>query len=300
MDIFRDNPDREVFLRFLGNALDKSEGKCYAWALMSNHYHLVVRTADRPLAHLMKPLNSKFAGYYNKRYHRRGYLFQDRFKSLASQDQGYIEEMIRYVHLNPVRAGVCKGLADLDKYKWTGHSVLLGNQKCAFQDVRTILLRFGKDTGNARLKYRYFIEEGLDNADKSAMDLIRRCTNSGQNASDPARWVIGDQIFVKRALENVKERQLQLARFAAEGWSLPQLSMMVAQKLGVAPELFLARTRSGLPSKGKKILAFLGNRQLDMSVAAIARFLSVSGSAVSRMIPQGELLARQHSISLNH
>ena len=121
-NIFIDDEDRTFFLALLESGLRKTGYRLYAWALMPNHYHLVVRTSDVPLEELMRGLNASFARYYAKKYCRNGYLFQDRYKSLVAQDQGYAEELVRYVHLNPVRAGVCKTLARLSSYPWSGHA----------------------------------------------------------------------------------------------------------------------------------------------------------------------------------
>ena len=108
--LFNDDEDRSVFLSLFGKYIDFVDYRCYAWVLMSNHYHLVVRTSDQDLWVLMKPLNTSYARYHKKKYKRDGPLFRDRYKSILTQDQNYIEELVRYVHLNPVRAGICKDL----------------------------------------------------------------------------------------------------------------------------------------------------------------------------------------------
>jgi hypothetical protein len=91
----------------------------------------------------------------------RGYLFQDRFKSIVTQDHLYIEELVRYVHLNPVRAGICSNLDSLLEYPWCGHSVLMGMENWKKQQVEDVLLRFDKDTIAARKKYIRFLQEGI-------------------------------------------------------------------------------------------------------------------------------------------
>ena len=145
IDIFRDDDDRRTFVELLSKNIIAADMRCYAWVLMRNHYHLVIRTSDIALSMLMKPLNAHYASYFNKRHQRRGYLFQDRFKSVATQEQLYIEELIRYVHLNPIRASVCKNLDALDHYAWSGHATIMGNREHPFQDIDTVLRRFGKN-----------------------------------------------------------------------------------------------------------------------------------------------------------
>lgn len=130
-DIFATDGDRLRFLSFLAKGLKRTGFACYAWALMKNHYHLVLRSSEQHLSNLMRPLNSAYAQSFSRAHKRRGYLFQDRFKSIVTQDQGYVEELIRYVHANPLRAGICKSPKELERYPWTGHAVLMGRRKAA-------------------------------------------------------------------------------------------------------------------------------------------------------------------------
>ena len=124
--IFKSDEDRLKFLSLLAHGIAKSGFKCYAWVLMENHYHLLLRANEMPLSSFMRPLNSRYAHWFRKKSQSRGYLFQDRFKSIATQDQGYIEQLVRYIHLNPLRAGICRTIAELDRYPWSGHSALVG------------------------------------------------------------------------------------------------------------------------------------------------------------------------------
>ena len=158
MPIFRSDADRSAFLPILSNQLQKSGYLLYAWVLMPNHYHLVLRTTDYPLAACMRSVNSRYAQYFRKQLSTRGYLFQDRYKSIVTQDQNYVEELIRYVHLNPVRAGICKSIDALDSYPWCGHSVLLGRQDAPYQNTADVLRRFGSSLVSQRQAYRRFIE----------------------------------------------------------------------------------------------------------------------------------------------
>ena len=125
-ELFEDDEDREFFTSLLQLYLSETASLCYGWVLMSNHYHLVIRLSDHELWELMKPLNMRFSQYHSKKYSRKGPLFQDRFKSIATQDQKYLEELIRYVHLNPLRAGIVKSIAALNKYPWSGHQEIIG------------------------------------------------------------------------------------------------------------------------------------------------------------------------------
>jgi putative transposase len=148
--LFQDDTDRDYFLTLLSTGILSCEYKCYAWVLMDNHYHLVLRSGNEPLWRLMKPLQMRYAQYHGRKTGRKGPLFMDRFKSIVTQDQNYIEELIRYVHLNPIRAGICKDIKELHGYRWSGHRNLVLGTQDKFQDVKNVLLRFGKTDSEAK------------------------------------------------------------------------------------------------------------------------------------------------------
>ena len=112
MPIFKDNADRNEFLRRFGEALDKTACRCYAWTLMDTHVHWLILTSDQALSKLMSKILTGYAMYFNRRYKRCGYLYQNRYKSILCQEETYLLELVRYIHLNPVRAGMIKTIAD--------------------------------------------------------------------------------------------------------------------------------------------------------------------------------------------
>ena len=127
--IFLNDKDRESFLERLANILEETQTQCYAWALIPNHFHLLLRTGPTPLSKVMRRLMTGYAVTFNKRHKRAGHLFQNRYKSVVCEEDAYLLELIRYIHLNPLRAGLVKDLKELDKYPWTGHSAILGRRK---------------------------------------------------------------------------------------------------------------------------------------------------------------------------
>jgi REP-associated tyrosine transposase len=142
-DIFLDDCDRNDFLGRLEKNLSLTGCRCYAWVLMSNHIHLLIRTSNRPLGDLMRKVLTGYAISFNRRHGRHGYLYQNRYKSILCQEDEYLLELVRYIHLNPVRAGVVKSLGKLDRYRWSGHSVLVGCRRRTWQDRDEILSHFG-------------------------------------------------------------------------------------------------------------------------------------------------------------
>ena len=127
--IFWDDKDRSLFLERLAIILEETQTQCYAWALIPNHFHLLLRTGQTPLSTVMRRLMTGYAVTFNIRHRRSGHLFQNRYKSVVCEEDPYLLELIRYIHLNPLRAKLVEDLKALDKYPWTGHSAILGQRK---------------------------------------------------------------------------------------------------------------------------------------------------------------------------
>src|SRR3989338_6747309 len=155
--IFFDENDNHEFLKRLERALLQTGCQCYAWALMSNHFHLLIRTGDKSLSDLMRSLQTGYAIYFNRRHRRSGYVYQNRYKSILCQEDTYFLELVRYIHLNPLRAKVLRNLSELDRYPWTGHSTLMRRQRRDWQSTDEVLIQFGKRRRGAIRGYREFV-----------------------------------------------------------------------------------------------------------------------------------------------
>ena len=119
-DIFIDDQDRLVFLERLAKNI--IEGKCsvYAWVLMNNHAHLLFKSGFKGISSVMRSLLTGYAIYFNRKHKRTGHLFENRYKSILCEEDRYLLALIRYIHLNPVRAGIVKEIDSLDRYPWCG------------------------------------------------------------------------------------------------------------------------------------------------------------------------------------
>src|SRR2546423_5079496 len=159
--IFRDDQDREDLLRRLSNLVRDHQLKIFAWALMSDHFHLLVQTGKRPLEFSMRSLLTGFATVFNRRHERVGHLFQNRYKSIVCEAERYFLELVRYIHLNPLRGGIVPDFDALDEYPYTGHSALLGATPRGWQSTEPVLERFGRRLSWARATYRKFVSEGV-------------------------------------------------------------------------------------------------------------------------------------------
>jgi REP element-mobilizing transposase RayT len=159
--IFSDTQDYQNFLERLGTILTDSSTACYAWALMTNHAHLLLRTGTVSISTVMRRLLTGYAQQFNRRHKRCGVLFQNRYKSFLCEEEPYLRELVRYIHLNPIRAGVVKDLKALRSYPRCGHAVLLGRNHHHWQDAQYILKRFGASVKAAIGAYAAFVSKGL-------------------------------------------------------------------------------------------------------------------------------------------
>ncbi len=157
--IFQDDADRDNFLSRLGDILTESHTACFAWALIPNHFHLFLRTGSTPISTVMRRLLTGYAVSYNFRHRRHGHLFQNRYKSILCQEDLYLLELVRYIHLNPVRTRLVKDLKALDRYPYCGHSTLLGKKENGWQDTDYVLRLFASTASKARRRYREFIKK---------------------------------------------------------------------------------------------------------------------------------------------
>ncbi len=156
-ELFNHDFDREEFLRRLEAGLKETGCKCYAWALMPNHIHLLIATGAGALSDLMRKLLTGYAVYFNLKYARSGYLYQNRYKSIICQKESYLLELVRYIHLNPLIGGVVKTFGELENFWWTGHFTLIGKKERSWQDTEDILARFSEKKDEALRLYNEFI-----------------------------------------------------------------------------------------------------------------------------------------------
>ena len=151
--LFDDNQDRHDFLKHLGLILEQTKTACYAWALIPNHFHLLLRTGPVPIATVMRRLLTGHAIRYNRRHRRSGHLFQNRYKSILCQEDSYLLELVRYIHLNPLRARLVEDLKQLDKYAFCGHGVIMGKHEQSYSDPIVAEVRSIKERLAGRFDY---------------------------------------------------------------------------------------------------------------------------------------------------
>ncbi len=158
-DIFKSRRDREKFLGYLQSATERYGAVIHAYCLMSNHYHLILETPQGNLSQIMKHINSAYTTYYNIKRKRVGHLLQGRYKAIVVEADAYATELSRYLHLNPIRAGIVKKPED---YQWMSYRYYTKDTAPSWLFTGFILSYFGNKEEKAKEKYRQFVHEAID------------------------------------------------------------------------------------------------------------------------------------------
>jgi REP element-mobilizing transposase RayT len=157
--IFRSDEDRNRFLLLLADVIRRLSWTCHGFCLMPNHYHLVVETSNPDLSHGMHRLNSGYAHWFNARHDLTGHLFQGRFHSVLVETDWHFLELVRYLALNPVRAGLC---SSPEGWPWSSYGAFGSDERIAELATSRVLGYFGRRPGEARRALRAFVHDGLN------------------------------------------------------------------------------------------------------------------------------------------
>jgi REP-associated tyrosine transposase len=292
--VFRDDTDQADFVTRLAALVGQGALTVYAWALLPNHAHLLVRTGARPLPRSMRALLTGYAGAFNRRHHRVGHLFQNRYKSIVVEAEPYLLELVRYLHLNPVRAQVVPDLRTLDRYAWTGHSALLGRVPRPWQATPPILRQFGPTLARARKAYRAFVAAGLPQGRRPELQgggLLRSLggwqavaqLRRGREAYLGDERILGSSEFV----EQLRRTAADAAAPRGPRLALDALVTRVCRHVGIPPAHLTAGTRRGAATRGRDGIAYLWTEVLGHPGRPLAAVLGVRPQAVYQAVARG-------------
>ena len=276
----------------------------------------------------MRRLMTGYAVTFNKRHKRSGYLFQNRYKSVVCEEDPYLLELMRYIHLNPLRAGLVCDLKELDKYPWTGHSAILGRSKnllipahannsqpsaksssakdqesLAEKTIEDVLLHFGETKRVARRRYREFVKKGIDQGRRPELQgggLVRSAGGNkagllgrkkGAREKGDHR-ILGSGDFVNEALIKAGEEWESQTGLRP---SLEALINSVSEAFDLSSQQLKSRSRRKPILDARSVLARVAVRNHGYKGIEVAEALSLSPSSVSRIVESGEniLLCRE-------
>jgi REP element-mobilizing transposase RayT len=307
--IFREEADYTDFLRRLGFLLLQTETKCFAWALIPNHFHLLLKTGNVPIATVMRRLLTGYASGFNRRYQRSGHLFQNRYKSILCQEDTYLKELVRYIHLNPLRARLVGDITALDDYPYAGHGAIMGKQENQWQATDSILELFGSKLSQARHNYHEYVTVGTKLGKQPGLTgggLIRsaggwagvqQLRKAGSFQKSDER-ILGDGDFVESVLAEADEKITRRFAYKSKGISLDHLLQAVATLVGIESEELVGASKARKVTKGRILFCYLAVREMGLSMTEIASRLKIALPTVSGAVQKGEQVVRGEGLNI--
>jgi len=287
--------DRSDFVRRMGDLAQETSTKIFAWVLMDNHAHILLKSGPDGLSTYMRRFLTGYAISYNIRHRRRGHLFQNRYKSIVCDEDTYFTELVRYIHLNPIRAGIVKNMSGLDRYSWSGHRIVMGKRKLEWQDCKYVRSYFGSTIKEAQKNYRAYVAKGIADGKREDLiggGLVRTLGGWSQVLSARKRGedvltdqrILGSNGFVERVIDeseklykhqvSIKNEKIEAEKYIKSECENEEISLAALKggsRRGIIPEL---RAR---------MVGILINRY-GLSLAETGRQLGVTTSAISKII----------------
>ncbi len=259
-NVFRNNNDREQFLSYLKSAHYRYKAVFHVFCLMNNHYHFLLETPEGNLSQIMHHINGAYTNYFNIKHKRRGHLFQGRYKAIVVDADSYAGELSRYIHLNPVRAG----LIDVpEKYKWSSYRFYLGrNKRPEWLSTGFILSYFEGEGARPEKRYQNFVHAKMHMRYESPMKETAAAT------------ILGPEDFIEMIRDKYvngknSDRELPAIGQLAKRIDIEEIYRDIYETLHLNSSLL------------KKITIYLCHRDCGMKLKQIGNYFSISESAVS-------------------
>jgi putative transposase len=268
--IFYDDVDRILFCKLMQEGIERFGHRIYGFSLMSNHVHVLIRIGEESLSKIMQNLSFRYARHINQRKKQFGHVFQGRFKSILVQEDLYLKELIRYIHLNPVRAGLVRKPED---YFWSGHRTLLGFDSFKWLDADYILSAFGSNRLLAIETYMDYIHLGIE---KKVDKLLKNGSHEGR--------ILGDDAFAENELS--VERKLYVTRISQV--RLDHLINAISEYFEIPSNDLLGPSRERKISTIRGILALMVKEYSHLSLTELASLMKRDLSGLSRLAKKTE------------
>lgn len=264
--IFHDDRDRRHYLSRLEHYRGRHGFTIYAYVLMTNHVHLLLETAENPLSKTMQALQCAYARFFNWRYQQVGHLFQGRYKAIVCDQDAYLLELVRYLHLNPARLPVPMNPW---RYRWSSHRAYMGEPSPVRVETSLVLRQFGAHLGAARRAYVAFVAKGLADGHQAKF------------YDEVDQRFLGDRELVREAPLTMRGNLQAEAQRPNPPFDL--LVRAVAQACGAEPHLLLHQDRRRHWLKSRALLAYLARVWSGLDIRELAHRLHRDPSSVSRL-----------------
>ena len=307
--IFEDDTDRDNFISRLETILTDTQTACYSWALIPNHFHLLLRTGATSLSTVMRRLLTGHAIFYNYRHRRNGHLFQNRYKSVLCQEDTYLLELVRYIHLNPLRAGIVKDMGQFHRHPYCGHSALLGRYDRNWQDTDYVLKLFDKSVSAARRHYREFVKKGIHQGRRPELvggglvrsaggwSAVKTLRQAGFQQKADER-ILGDGDFVTIVLKQAEEQLERKYHLEANGFDFEMVVKRVSNLLGLKSDQVVSSSKNRRTVEARSLASYWAFSELGLSQTELAQKFGITQPAVSCAVSKGEKLVKASGYKL--
>lgn len=272
-DIFFDEQDRYRFYLLMQEGIERYRHRVHAFCLMTNHIHLLIQVADVPLSRIMQNLTFRYTRWVNWRQKRSGHLFQGRYKAVLADADSYLLELVRYLHLNPVRSGMAD---DPLQYTWSSHRAYCGKDDLPWLSTELTLSYFGARQKVALKNFQAFVLEGVSEGNRPEFH------GSGRDSR-----VLGDDSFAEKILANIDDEPVQRI-------SIDKIVSAVCAFYGIQPDELKDRTHRAARLRG--ITAWLA---LETDGCTITELSVLTGRDVSTLSTQASRVREQAKCDAN-
>lgn len=262
-NIFIRDADRQDFLKLIGECFRLYELEVHAYSLMPNHYHLLIHTPRGNLSRIMRHLDGVYTQKINRRYKLEGSLFKGRFKSILIEEESYLLELVRYIHRNPLKAGLERKLGD---HKWTSHrAYMIVKDRPVWLQTDSVLMRFSQYENNARKGLQSFVKKEV------SQSLEKRLYSINWPA------VLGGKLFKEKVKERLLERKIEEREVPQYKECCPKRPIrevvnILEKKCGVNPK-FLKRRRDRSLTLLKRAFIYNCREKLEYSYREISEIM---------------------------
>jgi putative transposase len=267
-NIFLDGDDFDIWQSIVRRTLKNYNHRLHAFCWMTNHVHMAMQAGNEPLGRAMSFLASQYARRFNLRHHSSGHLFERRYRAILVQEETYLKELVRYIHRNPVRAGMVDAPS---KYKWSSHNIYLGQQKLSLLSSEYVLNLFGTTRCLAIQNYQLFMDE-LESG--PALQALREGGTDQRAAGNemwlekvlseeytsPSKLTLNDIVSAACHVHDVKEAWLAATRGSHHYSEIRARIAIDATEAGVASISEVARRFNRSPSALSQSIKHLRTR----------------------------------------
>jgi REP element-mobilizing transposase RayT len=255
---FLTEDDYQAYLEKLGRYRKRFGVIVYAYCLMPNHVHLLLETTSEPLSKFMQALQQSYTQHFNRAHRKVGHVFQGRYKAIVCDKDEYLLALVRYIHLNPVRAKIAR---KPEQYKHSGHGAYVQSGETAVIDPRPVLQMLG------RRGYQRFVLDGIDGGHKQEYYQV-----------EDQRF-LGAKGFGERITKEAERVSVPSAKR-----SLSELIKGVANRLNIEPETLAGPDRGWAISRQRAVVGYLLVRRLGYRLTDVARYLGRDTATLSSLI----------------